>query len=891
MLQTTSSTKGYGNRWRTRWLLALAMALPIVGTTTPASVVDAAGASVVVYDAIGSSVPGNVPSQAFQATQTVEFGDMVSLAAGPRALESVTVEMSSWGCESRPGGICTTTPGATFSHPLTLNVYAVTGTDAAPVLGALLATKTQTFAIPFRPTTDPTCAGGTAWRETGSGTCFNGLATPVTFDFSGSTVLPNRIVWAVAFNTTSYGASPMGTGATCFSTAQGCGYDSLNVGAQSLPGAPFVGTDVVEEAAFLNTGYAPFYCDGGPTVGTLRNDTNGSNCWTGYRPLAKITTKTDTAASVVVKAANLHDWIVDTTVLGNPAVPFAFNGPDDTGSGTSSFRFGPIAAPNGSKLEMQPPLINSLVSEFGGMQYEFQVITPVAGTSANHFYTNVYVDSAANGIGLFGPSAAATGDGFYDCRYSFVPSSSVAGWNTFSFDNWTVAVNPTNRIPGFAGGCGATTIGGATLGSKIEFFRINGGDTSPSDNGLEGAYDRVVLRSGGVATTYDFEDLTIIHTDVDSARILDTRNPGGHTVDGLHQAVGKLAAGQTYVLPVAGRAGLSPTTDTVVLNVTAVLPRDAGFITVFECGEARPNASNLNFLAGEVVANSVSTQLAGDGSICIFSSAQTDVLVDVTGVLRALEPLVEAARVLDTRSPFGQTADGLHQAVGRVAAGQTYELPVAGRVGVAPGAATVLLNVAALLPSANGFITVFPCGQPLPTASNLNFVVGDLIANSMMARVGTGGKVCIYSSAATDLIVDVNGFFTDFVSLVQLAAPSRMLDTRSPGAPTIDHLHQGVGRVAAGSTYVLPIAGRIGIPANAESVVLNVTAVLPSDAGFITVFACGQPVPNASNLNFFPGDVVPNLVLVGVGTGGSVCLFSSAETDILVDISGYFAAQ
>ena len=74
----------------------------------------------------------------------------------------------------------------------------------------------------------------------------------------------------------------------------------------------------------------------------------------------------------------------------------------------------------------------------------------------------------------------------------------------------------------------------------------------------------------------------------------------------------------------------------------------------------------------------------------------------------------------------------------------------------------------------------------------------------------------------------------------------------------------------------------------AVSVVLNVTAVVPSGGGFVTVFPCGQAVPNASNLNFGAGAVIPNSVLARVGSGGRVCFYSFAETDLLVDVSGYF---
>ncbi len=109
----------------------------------------------VVYNNIASPTPGNVPSQAFEATSTSEVGGQVTLAGTERSDPKVTVLMSSWGCENGSWnlGTCTTTPGTTFSHPITLNVYAV---DALNAPGALLTSKTQTFVIPYRPSADNT---------------------------------------------------------------------------------------------------------------------------------------------------------------------------------------------------------------------------------------------------------------------------------------------------------------------------------------------------------------------------------------------------------------------------------------------------------------------------------------------------------------------------------------------------------------------------------------------------------------------------------------------------------------------------------------------------------------------------------------------------------------
>jgi hypothetical protein len=132
----------------------------------------------------------------------------------------------------------------------------------------------------------------------------------------------------------------------------------------------------------------------------------------------------------------------------------------------------------------------------------------------------------------------------------------------------------------------------------------------------------------------------------------------------------------------------------------------------------------------------------------------------VLGVLPSTDysPLVPA-RLLDTRpaGPGIATIDGLFQSGGVVVGGTTLELQVGGRGGVAADAKAVALNVTVTEASDAGFVTVFPCGVAIPTASNLNFVAGGTVANAVITKVGTGGKVCLFANRTTHLIVDVNG--------------------------------------------------------------------------------------------------------------------------------------
>ena len=178
----------------------------------------------VVYDNLPSPFPGNYASLGYQATSTDEFGDGLTLAGTARNLTTVTVGMSSWACESGSWNLntCSTTPGASFNHPITLNIYK-RGPDAPnPTVGALIASKTITAAIPYRPSVSAACTGGDAGKWSNGSACFSGLAFTLEFDFAADgIVLDDQIVVGIAYNTNTHGNAPLGVSGP---------YESLNVG-------------------------------------------------------------------------------------------------------------------------------------------------------------------------------------------------------------------------------------------------------------------------------------------------------------------------------------------------------------------------------------------------------------------------------------------------------------------------------------------------------------------------------------------------------------------------------------------------------------------------------------------------------------------------------------
>src|SRR5205823_4736658 len=166
-----------------------------------------------------------------------------------------------------------------------------------------------------------------------------------------------------------------------------------------------------------------------------------------------------------------------------------------------------------------------------------------------------------------------------------------------------------------------------------------------------------------------------------------------------------------------------------------------GYLTVYPDQTARPPTSNLNFGAGQTVANLVVATLGANGQIDLFntSGGTIQVIADVTGYFSGGGPTpggfapVTPARILDTRNP-GR---------GPVAARTATTLTVAGRAGVptmgANGPVAVVLNVTVSQPQTAGYLTVYPDQTARPPTSNLNFGAGQTVANLVVATLGANG--------------------------------------------------------------------------------------------------------------------------------------------------------
>jgi len=433
--------------------------------------------------------------------------------------------------------------------------------------------------------------------------------------------------------------------------------------------------------------------------------------------------------------------------------------------------------------------------------------------------------------------------------------------------NYTVTASPGGANAVVGGGTLNATVSGLTDGTAYTFSvtatnSIGTGPASPASNAVVpglGAYVPLV-----------------------PARILDTRSGS------------PLGPGQTLNVTITGHGGVPASgVIAVVLNTTVTVPTAASYLTVWPTGVPRPTTSNLNWTAGKTVPNLAVVALGAGGQVSVFNGyGSTHVVLDVEGYVAAPTVSPPAAglyngivpnRILDTRI-------GLGSAKAQLCAGQTVTVQVSGTTNVpSSGVGAVVLNVTAtntvVAPSA---VTVWPAGATQPGTSNLNFVPGQTVPNRVIVKLGTGGAVNFYDQFGhTDVIADVVGWFTDgsvalggsrFVGVT----PARLLDTR---------LSSSLGPAA---TLVLPVAGHGGVPSMGAgvpptAVVLNVTVTNPSTASYLTIWPDGAVRPTTSDLNFVRGLTVPNLVVVKLGTGGSIDIFNGyGTTDVVVDVVGWY---
>ncbi|MCU1366254.1 MAG: hypothetical protein JWN39_1893 [Ilumatobacteraceae bacterium] len=359
------------------------------------------------------------------------------------------------------------------------------------------------------------------------------------------------------------------------------------------------------------------------------------------------------------------------------------------------------------------------------------------------------------------------------------------------------------------------------------------------------------------------------------SRVVDTRDNVGST-----SLVGTLARR----IQIAGRGGVPDGAKAISANFTVTDAAASGFLTVWNCSTDRPVVSTVNFTSGDTVPNGASVPLDATGGICVYSSADVDLLVDVNGYFGigggGKFASVTPARLMDSRVGLG--------AGGRLAADSVVRLPVTGVAGVPAGVSAVALNVTSVSPSAAGFVTVYPCDGPRPVVSSLNPVPGSVKPNVVITPVAADGTVCLYTLTDVDLVVDITGYLVSSATLKFTSTiPFRLTDTRDRSRV---ELNDGTGGnpLGGGQMLTIQVAGQRGVAADAKAISANFTVIGSSSSGYLTAWPCGQQ-PATSTVNFGVGFAVANGAQMPLSAGGQLCVYVSNSVHVILDISGWWS--
>ena len=341
-----------------------------------------------------------------------------------------------------------------------------------------------------------------------------------------------------------------------------------------------------------------------------------------------------------------------------------------------------------------------------------------------------------------------------------------------------------------------------------------------------------------------------------AVRILDTRSDGS-----------RLRAGERRSIALSQ---LVPSEATVVaVNLTAVNAVAPGFITAGPLTSVPPTVSSINFGIADAIAGHAIAALSTDTTLEVFSSTETDLVVDLFGWYAPEAPLglvlPVSQRLIDTRSTAPTAA-----------AGSTITIEVPTTFGeAAPKAA--ILNITATDQTTSGFITVWPTDEPMPTVSCLNYTVGAPAASNLVqVALDVNGRASLYRSGQTAVVVDLIAAYEQSADSLRYQAvePARLLDTRSGRGGWF-------GPTARDQAIDVPVP-------DAEVVAVGVlTATAARREGWLATH------PGTAALNLSTRRAVSNVVLGTPTVDGRIAVpqGGGGGEHVLFDLLGWFVAD
>ena len=601
---------------------------------------------------------------------------------------------------------------------------------------------------------------------------------------------------------------------------------------------------------------------------------------------------------------------IGVDAVGGTSSPGYDISPCDLGGGPGAISFAVGGTPNQVRVEMYPGKCGTYDgwSNVGGVHFEASlgggdlgaITMPVDGQGGAFAIRGAILSSAAIGTGRVIVDSFQIATGYPEPPAPLQQNGRVA-YGSFASTasrgaTWSGGVGWAGRYLLFV----TDTATGRKITANVD---ISAGNIPTIDlDAVCFGFDTCVYGAGGPGVTAGSFHPTA------PTRILDTRRGLGiwgpvRSGDGRHPSPDPITRRDetaNHDLQVTGRYGVPASgVSAVLLNVTAVSAGapGPGFMSVVpkppRVGDifddqgsygAFPATSNLNIDNAEPVPNLVLARVGAGGKIRISNYlGPTHVIADIAGWFGTGGAHTDGAgfsgvvpeRVMDSRLGVGGPASQFR-------AGEVRSVQVAGVAGVPRNAQSVVVNITLAGAARAGFVTAFPSGQPAPNASNVNIVAGGVRANTAVVKVGGDGRISLLmSETGADVIVDVLGSFGAYGGKVTTITPERLVDSRA-----------GLGTPARafgdGEARTVQIAGRGSVPASATAVIANVTATNTTMWGFLTVWPAGADQPASSNLNFLPGQTVPNLVMIKLGPGGTLAISNGrGSANVLVDVMAY----
>lgn len=347
-----------------------------------------------------------------------------------------------------------------------------------------------------------------------------------------------------------------------------------------------------------------------------------------------------------------------------------------------------------------------------------------------------------------------------------------------------------------------------------------------------------------------------------------------------------------YAFPSSGGGGIL--TVTGAANCTWALTTDSPWISSYPDNGTGTGTRAVAFVVSPNTTSGIRTAnvvVYGGPKLVITQAGTASALT--AGGLRFVS--VVPCRVMETRPEYNLPVRTGAFGPPYLVAGETRTLTVsASTVCSLPATAKAFVANVTLVPRGGvDFVTVFPAGETRPPFRTVSSPDGQIVANSAIVKAGAGGAISVYASNDTDVLIDIAGYYTDDPNAPNLVyyplTPCRVLETRADYRPGPGPFGPPALAAQQSRSFSFPNSPYCQVPQGAAAYSMTITAVPQGPLYFLTASPSGTSRPNASSLNSPSGRILANSVITPASSSGSIDFFASNQTDLLVDVNGYFA--